>query len=151
MITLSPQPRWQLSSAARIVADAFEGVVGAADLVGAALCHVDEMGDEIAVDLVGIDEMGHAEAFAPFPAGVVDVNGDDHAGADEPQSLNDVEADAAESEYDALRARLDLGGVDDRSDAGRDPAADVANLVERRVLADLRHCDLRQHGEIGEG
>ena len=38
-----------------------------------------------------------------------------------------------------------------RADAGGDAAADVADLVERRVLADFRHRDLRQHGEIGEG
>src|SRR6185312_4095358 len=29
-------------------------------------------------------------------------------------------------------------------------AADVANLVERRVLADLRDGDFRQHGVVGE-
>ena len=38
-----------------------------------------------------------------------------------------------------------------RADAGGDAAADVADLVERRVLADFRDRDLRQHGEIGEG
>ena len=32
------------------VAGAVEGVVGAADLVGAVLCHVDQMGDEIAAE-----------------------------------------------------------------------------------------------------
>jgi len=32
---------------------------------------------------------------------------------------------------------FDLGDVDDRADAGGDAAADVADLVERRVLADL--------------
>src|SRR6188474_1313559 len=30
----------------------------------------------------------------------------------------------------------------------RHPAADIAALVERRVLADLRHRDFRQHGEV---
>ncbi len=50
-----------------------------------------------------------------------------------------------------LAPGFDLGGVDHRADAGRDAAADVADLVERRVGADLRHCDLRQHGEIREG
>ena len=44
-----------------------------------------------------------------------------------------------------------FAGVDHRADAGGDAAADVADLVERRVLADLRHRDLRQHGEIREG
>src|SRR6185312_3742859 len=45
------------------VAGAVESVVGAADLVGAALGHVDEMGDHVAVDLLGIDEMRHPELF----------------------------------------------------------------------------------------
>src|SRR5262249_19602455 len=132
------------------VADAFEGVVGAPDLVRAALGHVHEIGNEILADLVRIDEMGHAEALAPFLPGIVEVDADDHAGADQPQALDHVEADAAEAEDDALRARLDLGGVDHRADAGSHAAADVADLVERRVLADFRHCDLRQHGEIRE-
>ena len=154
MMMLWPQPRWQLSSAMPHqvdVADAFEGVVGAADLVGAALGHIDEMGDEIAADLLRIDEMRHAEALAPRFLFRVEIDADDHVGADEPQPLDDVEPDAAEPEHDALGARLDLGGVDDRADAGGDAAADVADLVERRVLADFRHRDLRQHGEIGEG
>src|SRR5262249_37966922 len=41
-------------------------------------------------------------------------------------------------------------GVDHRADAGSHAAADVADLVERRVLADFRHRDLWQHGEIRE-
>src|SRR3981081_3648201 len=67
-----PQPRWQASSAWRItvtlpvravlqrlarpgdVAGAVEGVAGAADLVGAALGHVDEMRDQVAADLLRI-------------------------------------------------------------------------------------------------
>ena len=56
-----------------------------------------------------------------------------------------------EAEHDHVRARLDLGGVDDGADAGGDAAADVADLVERRVLADLRQGDLRQNGEVREG
>ncbi len=47
------------------IADALEGVIGAADLVGAALGHVDEMGDEVAADLLRIDEVRHAEALTP--------------------------------------------------------------------------------------
>jgi hypothetical protein len=53
-------------------------------------------------------------------------------------------------EHDDVRARLDLRGVDHRADAGGHAAADVADLVERRVLADLRERDLRQHREVGE-
>ena len=38
-----------------------------------------------------------------------------------------------------------------RADPGGHAAADVADLVEGRVLAHLRHRDLRQHGEVREG
>ena len=62
-----------------------------------------------------------------------------------------VEADAAETEDDRRRADLDLGRVDDGADAGGDAAADIADLVERRVRIDLGERDLRQNGEIGEG
>ena len=50
-----------------------------------------------------------------------------------------------------LAPGLDLGRVDHRADAGSDAAADVADLVERRVLADLGQRDLRQHRVVGEG
>src|SRR5262249_42844939 len=86
----------------RDVAGAVEGVVGAADLVGAALRHVDEVRDQIASNLFRIDEMRHAKAFAPLFLGVVDVDADDHVRAGEPQPLDDIEADAAEPEHDAL-------------------------------------------------
>ena len=68
MMMLSPQPRWQHSSACAHqldVADAFEGVVAAADLVGRRLGQVDEIGHEVAADLLRVDEMRHAEALAP--------------------------------------------------------------------------------------
>jgi hypothetical protein len=37
------------------------------------------------------------------------------------------------------------------ADARGHAAADIAAGLERRVLADLRHRNFRQHGEIGEG
>src|SRR5262249_52042441 len=101
----------------RDVARAVEGVVGTTDLVGAALRHVDEVRNQIAADLLRIDEVGHAEALAPLLLGVVDIDADDHVRAGEPQSLDDIEADAAEPEHDALRAGFHLGGIEDRADA----------------------------------
>ena len=86
-----------------------------------------------------------------MPCVVVEIDADDHVGARELQPLDDVEPDPAEPEHHRLGAGLDLGGVDDRADPGRNPAADIANLVERRVLAHLRHRDLRQHREVREG
>ena len=95
--------------------------------------------------------MRHAELFAPFLLGRIDVDADDHLRADQPQALDDVETDAAEAEHDGAATGLDLGRVDDRADACGHAAADVADLVERRVLADLGQRDLRQHREIGKG
>jgi hypothetical protein len=93
--------------------------------------------------------MPNAAAIASL--GRVDVDADDLVGADHLRALDDVEADAAEPEDDDVRAGLDLGGVDHRADAGGDAAADVADLVERRVLADLGERDLGQHREVREG
>ena len=95
--------------------------------------------------------MRHAEALAPCLLVVVEIDADDHVGAGQLQPLDDVQADAAEAEDDGGCALLDLGRVDDGADAGGDAAADVADLVEGSVLADLGDRDLRQHGVMGEG
>src|SRR6516164_7074200 len=65
------------------VAHAFKGIIGAADLVGVAFSHVDEMGDEIAADFRRIDEMRHAEALAPGFLFRIEIDANDHVGADE--------------------------------------------------------------------
>ena len=86
----------------------------------------------------GVDEVGHAEPAAPLLARRVDVDADDHVRADQLGALDDVEADAAQAEDDDVGARLDLGGVDHRADAGGDAAADVAavsNGASSRILA----------------
>src|SRR6202167_3513902 len=127
------------------------GVAGAVEgEIGAAVGQRDQMLDDIAIDLPGIDEMGHAEAATPFLLGIVEVDADDLVGAHHPRALDDIEPNAAEAEHDHIRTRRDLGGVDHRADTGGHAAADVAALVERRVLADFGHRDFRQHGEIRE-
>src|SRR5690606_14967294 len=133
------------------IAGAVEGVVGATDLVRAALRHVDDVLDDVAVDLGRVDEMGHAEALAPFLLRVVDVDADDHVGTGKLEALDHVEADSTEAEHGSRCADLDLGRVDDGTDAGRHAAADVADLVERRVRIDLRDRDLGQDREVREG
>src|SRR5262249_16861419 len=134
---LAPTPMARLQRLAHDgdVAGAVEGIVGAADLVRAALGHIDEVRDQIVANLLLIDEVRHAEALAPFLLVVVDVDPDDHVGAGKPQPLNDIEPDAAEPEYDAFRTRFYLGGVEHGADAGGDAAADVADLVEGSILA----------------
>src|SRR6266851_9162236 len=128
----------------RDIADAFEAVIGPA------LGQIDEIGHEVALDLARVDEMGHAEGFGQGTAARVDVDPDDHIGADHAAALHDIEPDAAEPEHDDPGAGLDLGGVDDGADPGRHAAADVADLVEWRVLADFRYRDFGQNGEIRE-
>ena len=148
MMTLTPQPRWQHSSACRIVADIADALEA---VIGAALGQVDEIGDEVALDLVRVDEMGHAEFLGQCPLAGVEIDADDHVGADHAAALHDIEPDAAEAEDHDIGAGLDLGGVDHRANAGGDAAADVADLVERRVLADFRDRDLGQYREVREG
>src|SRR6185437_496522 len=127
------------------------GVAGAVEgEIGAAVGQPDQVLDDVALHFLRIDEMGHAEAVAPFVLGVVDVDADDLVGADHPRALDHVEPDAAEAEHHDVRTGRDLRGVDHRAYAGGDAAADVAALVERRVLADFRDRDLRQHGKIRE-
>ena len=48
-------------------------------------------------------------------------------------------------------SRLHFGGVDDGADAGGDAAADIADLVEGRVVAHFGQRDFGQDGVIREG
>src|SRR5690606_19512011 len=58
----------------RDVAGGVEGIVGAAVGQG------DQMRDDVALDGLRVDEVGHAEAATPGLAVRVDVDADDHAG-----------------------------------------------------------------------
>ena len=95
--------------------------------------------------------MRHAELTGQLFARRIDVDAHDHVGARHPGALHDVQADAAEAEHHHVRAGLDLGGEDHGADAGRDAAADVADLVEGRVLADLGQRDLGHDRVVREG
>ncbi len=95
--------------------------------------------------------MRHAEALRQRLAPRIDVHADDLVGAGHARALDHVEADAAEPEHDDVRARFHFRGVDHGADAGGDAATDVADFLERRVLADLCERNLRQHGVVREG
>ncbi len=126
------------------VADALEAVVRAA------AGQLDEVRDEIAAHFLRVHEVGHPERLREGLPPRVDVHADDLARAGHARALHHVEPDAAEAEDDDRLARPHLRGVDDRADARRHAAADVADLVERSVGADLGERDLRQHGEARE-
>src|SRR5262249_13954561 len=70
--------------------------------------------------------------------------------AGETRALHDIESDAAETEHDDRAAALDLRGEQRRTQASRRAAADVADRIERRVVAHLRDRVHRQHGVLGE-
>src|ERR1700736_788778 len=72
------------------------GIAGAVEgVIGAAVGQRDQMLDDIAIDLLWVDEMRHAEAAAPFFLGIVDIDADDFVGTDHPGALDDIEPDAA--------------------------------------------------------
>src|SRR5580704_3619753 len=127
------------------IADTLEAVIGAA------LRQVYEIGDKVTLNLLRVDEMGHPEFLGHLPPLRIEIDADDHVGPGHTRTLDYVEPDAAEAEHDDGGARVDLRGVDHRPDAGGDPAADIADLVEGRVLADLCDGDLRQDREVREG
>src|SRR5579875_571555 len=127
------------------VAHAFEGEIRAA------AGQVDQVGYEVTLYLAGIDEMGHAEFLGDRLARRVQIDADDHARPGDARALDHVEADSAQPEHNYPIANLDLGGVDHGADSGGDAAADVADFVERGVLAHPRQGDFRDYRVIGEG
>jgi hypothetical protein len=125
------------------VADAFKAVVRAA--FGKLNNRVDDTWRRRSVD-----EVRHAEPARHTLAGRIDVDTDDLIGAHHPRTLDDVEADTAETENPDVRACFNLRSEEHRADAGRDAAADVANGLEGRVLAHLGDCDLGHDDVLGE-
>src|SRR6516164_7335259 len=127
------------------------GITGAVEgEIGAAVGERHQMLDEVAADLLWIDEMGHAEATAPFLLRIIDVDPDDLVRGDHLGALDDIQTDPAEPKDHDIRTRRHLGGVDDGTDARRYAAANVTARVEGRVFADLRDRDLGQHREVRE-
>jgi hypothetical protein len=67
------------------------------------------------------------------------------------RALHDREADAAEAEHRDRIARLHLGGVVHRADAGGNAAAEQADLFGLRFGMNLRQRDFGDHGVFAEG
>jgi hypothetical protein len=126
------------------VAHALEAVVGAA------AGQVHEVRHQLAPDFLWIHEVRHAKALGQCLALGIDVHADDHVGARHARTLDHIEPDASEPEHHDVRPGLDLRRVDYGADARRHAAADVADLVERRILADLRDRNLGQHRVVGK-
>src|SRR5437868_13432915 len=84
------------------IADAFEAVIGAA------LCQIDEIGHEIALHLLRIDEMRHAELLGKGAPAPMDIDADDHVGDGHTTALYNIEADAPDAEPAHVGAALAL-------------------------------------------
>ena len=75
------------------IADAFEAVICPA------FRQVHQIRNQVALHLRRIDEVRHAELLGDVLALRVEVNADDHLGADQAQPLDHVQPDAAEPEH----------------------------------------------------
>src|SRR5262245_4475218 len=122
------------------IADAFEREIRTASgQVDNSLHHL------VTANLIWIDEMRHAEFLSRGAFGRIGVDADDLVGADHPRALDHVEPDPTEAEQCNVGARPDLGGVYNGDVTGGDATTDVANLVERCVIANLGERNLGQH------
>ena len=110
-----------------------------------------EIGNQIAVDFGRIHEIGHAEPGRHRDLVGVQVDPHDLIRTGQPKSLNYIKSDTAQSKHDSGRTDLDLGGIYDGPYTCGDAAADVADLVERSIFADLGKRDFRQDGVVREG
>src|ERR1700676_4508767 len=124
--------------------DAFEAIIGAA--VG----ERHQVSDEIALDFFRIHEVRYAEFLGQSLAAGIQIHADYLVRAHHACTLNDVEADTAQTEHHHVRSGLHLGRVDHGADARGHAAPDVAHLVERGILTDFRQRNLRQYREIRE-
>ena len=120
-------------------------------IVRAAIGQVDDDFLDGLVVVLRIDEIRGAQHARHLELVLVDVDGDDASRLRHHRALDDAEADPAEPEHDDGGAGLDLGGVEHRADAGGNPAAQQADLVQRRLGVDLRDGDFRQHRVFGKG
>ena len=95
--------------------------------------------------------MGHPKAAAPVFFVVVQINADDHIGPGHLQALNNVQPNPAQAKDHRLGPRFDIGGVQHSADARCHPAADVANLVKRRIVAHLGKRNFWHNRVVGKG
>ncbi len=93
-----------------------------------------DLGDGIAVG--GVDGVGGAELARPLELLGFEIDGDDLAGTGQMCALHGRDADAAAADHRHGRARFHLGALEDRADAGGDPAADERRPVEGHVRGD---------------
>ena len=127
------------------IADTFKCVICAA------LCQLDQMGGQITVNFRRVHEIGHAETLPPWLFVIIQINADNLAGANHPQTLNDIQANAAKTKDDGPAACLDLGCVNHRANPCGHAAANIADRFKRRAFVDFRQGNFRHNRMIGKG
>ncbi len=101
--------------------------------------------------VLGIDEMRHAEFARHGFAFGVQINADDLVGTHHLQALDHIESNATQAKYNSICACFYFRRKDDCANASGDATADVANLVERRILANFGQRDFGRHRVVAEG
>ena len=87
--------------------------------------------------------MSHAKLARKLFARRVQIDTDDHTRSGHAGALHYVQSNASEPEHYDIGTGLDLGGIDHCADARCNATSDIAHLLERRVVTDLRHRNLR--------
>ena len=95
--------------------------------------------------------MGHAELAGHGLTLGVQINTDNLVGPDHARALQHIQANTAQTKHGHIRAGPHLGRIDHSAHTRGDAAANITNLFERSVLANLGQGDFWQHGVIGKG
>ena len=126
-------------------AGALERIVGAAADQGLDRLRRFDQAGVVAAGQVGV---GGAEGRGEREARRIDVDGDDHARAGVHGALDAAQAHPARAQHHHARARLDLGRIGHRAEAGHDAAAQ--NGGGRKGDVDLNlHNRLPGHQRVG--
>ena len=119
-------------------------------VVDTAAGHLDQVINDV-IDLTRIYKVRHAELGRQLDFVRVEINTNNAARAHQFGALNDVQANAAQSEHRNGGTGLDFHRKRNGANPGGHTAADVTNLVEGRVFSHFCHGDFGQHGEVREG
>ena len=126
-------------------------------IVHAAAGQLDHLGHSVAV--AGVDHIGSAELARQLELGIDHVHGDDTRRTCDGGAVDAGQTNAAAADDRNRGSRLHSGGMDDRTHAGGDTAADQRSAIHGHVLANLHHRVLvHQHhfrkrpqlGKLGE-
>ncbi len=103
------------------------------------------------LDVVRVHKVSHAELACHFLTARVNVDTNDFVGTHHFGALNHVQADTAQTEHHHVGARFHFSGKQHGTHTSGNTATNVANLVERRIVANFRQRNFRRHNVVGEG